>query len=48
LTLYAYSIGLRTFDLAYGSTLAFSLFLTVLVVSILFIRGVRRFQEVRY
>jgi len=48
LTLYAYSVGLRTFDLAYGSTLAFSLFLTVLVISLLFVRGVRRFQEVRY
>ncbi|MGQ9734238.1 MAG: carbohydrate ABC transporter permease [Candidatus Bipolaricaulia bacterium] len=48
LTLYAYSVGLRAFDLAYGSTLAFSLFLTVLVVSFLFVRGVRRFQEVRY
>lgn len=48
LTLYAYSRGLRAFDLAYGSTLAFSLFLTVLVISLLFVRGVRRFQEVRY
>ncbi|HIC96552.1 TPA: sugar ABC transporter permease [Candidatus Bipolaricaulota bacterium] len=48
LTLYAYSIGLRTFDLAYGSTLAFSLFLTVLVASLIFVRGVRRYQEVRY
>lgn len=48
LTLYAYSRGFRAFDLAYGSTLAFSLFLTVLVISLLFVRGVRRYQEVRY
>jgi len=47
MTLFGYSKGLGTFDLAYGSTIAFSLFITVIVVSIVLMLGLRRFQEIR-
>jgi len=46
MTLFGYSLGLRAFDLAYGATIAFSLFVTVLVISIIFILMTRRFQEI--
>lgn len=46
MTLFGYSLGLRAFDLAYGATIAFSLFITVLVISIIFFSVTRRFQEV--
>ena len=46
MTLFGYSLGLRAFDLAYGATIAFSLFITVLVISIIFILMTRRFQEI--
>ena len=43
LTLLAYKIGLKGFDLPYGATIAFSLFLLVLAFSMFFILGTRRF-----
>ena len=46
MTLFGYSLGLRAFDLAYGATIAFSLFIVVLVISIIFILMTRRFQEI--
>ena len=46
MTLFGYSLGLRAFDLAYGATIAFSLFITVLVISIVFLLMTRRFQEI--
>jgi len=46
LTLFGYSLGLRAFDLAYGSTIAFSLFIVVLIISIVFFSMTRRFQEI--
>lgn len=45
MTLFGYSIGLTAFDLAYGSTIAFSLFIIVLVISIVLLLMTRRFQE---
>jgi len=48
LTLFGYSIGLTAFDLAYGSTIAFSLFIMVLVMSIVLLLMTRRFQEVTF
>lgn len=47
MTLFGYSLGLRAFDLAYGATIAFSLFITVLAISIAFLLMTRRFQEIR-
>jgi multiple sugar transport system permease protein len=47
MTLFGYSKGLGAFDLAYGSTIAFSLFIMVLVISIILLLGMRRFQEIR-
>lgn len=46
MTLFGYSLGLRAFDLAYGATIAFSLFITVLAISIVFLLMTRRFQEI--
>ena len=46
MTVFGYSLGMRAFDLAYGSTIAFSLFITVLVISIIFFSMTKRFQEV--
>lgn len=48
MTLFGYSIGLTTFDLAYGSTIAFSLFVMVLVLSIALLLMTRRYQEVTF
>ena len=45
MTLFGYSLGLSAFDLAYGSTIAFSLFIMVLVISIVLLLMTRRFQE---
>jgi len=45
MTLFGYSLGLTAFDLAYGSTIAFSLFIMVLVISIVLLLMTRRFQE---
>jgi multiple sugar transport system permease protein len=47
LTLFGYSIGFRAFDLAYGATIAFSLFLAVMVGAIVFVTLSRRFRYVR-
>lgn len=47
LTLFAYALGFRAFDLDYGATIAFSLFITVLVASMVFVTMTRRFREVR-
>lgn len=47
LTLFGYSMGFRAFDLAYGATIAFSLFLAVLVASTVFVTLTRRFRYVR-
>jgi len=46
MTLFGYNLGLRAFDLAYGATIAFSLFATVLVISIIFLLMTRRSQEI--
>ncbi|MFQ6067014.1 MAG: carbohydrate ABC transporter permease [bacterium] len=46
MTLFGYSLGLRAFDLAYGATIAFSLFITVLIISIVFLLMTRRLQEI--
>jgi multiple sugar transport system permease protein len=46
MTLFGYSLGLRAFDLAYGATIAFSLFITVLVISVVFLLMTRPFQEI--
>jgi multiple sugar transport system permease protein len=48
MTLFGYSIGLTAFDLAYGSTIAFSLFVMVLVLSIALLLMTRRYQEVTF
>ena len=48
MTLFGYSLGLTAFDLAYGSTIAFSLFVMVLVISIVLLLMTRRFQEVTF
>jgi len=45
MTLFGYSLGLNAFDLVYGSTIAFSLFVIVLAVSIVLLLLTRRFQE---
>ncbi len=47
LTMYGYSMGFRAFDLAYGATISFSLFLAVLVASTVFLALTRRFRDVR-
>ncbi len=44
LTLHAYYRGLHAFDLAYGATIAFALFLLVLGSSLLFLRLTRRLR----
>jgi len=46
MTLFGYSLGLRAFDLAYGATIAFSLFITVLIISIAFFSITKSFQEI--
>ena len=46
MTVFGYSLGMRAFDLAYGSTIAFSLFINVLVISLIFFSMTKRFQEV--
>lgn len=47
LTLYAYYTGLRSFDLAYGATLAITLFLGVLVLITALLQFTRRLREVQ-
>ncbi len=47
MTLMGYSVGFRTFDLAYGATIAFSLFLTVLIVGIVFATMTRKVRQIR-
>lgn len=47
LTLFGYNIGFRTFDLAYGATIAFSLFFMVLISSIFFTILTRRLRGIR-
>jgi multiple sugar transport system permease protein len=42
LTLHAYYVGLNAFDLSYGATIAFALFLLVVIVSTVFLRITRR------
>ncbi|MDR5710345.1 MAG: sugar ABC transporter permease [Armatimonadota bacterium] len=44
LTLHAYYRGLHAFDLAYGATIAFALFLLVLLSSLVFLRLTRRLR----
>lgn len=44
-TLYAYDVGLHAFDLAHGATIAFSLFILVLIVSIVILLLFRSFRE---
>lgn len=46
LTLFAYNLGLRSFDLAYGSTIATSLFVLVLVLSLLFLLFTKKYQDI--
>ena len=46
MTLFGYSIGFRAFDLAYGSTISFSLFVAVLLSSLVFVLLTRKFREV--
>lgn len=46
LTLYAYYTGLRSFNLAYGATLAIALFLGVLISITVVLQFTRRFREV--
>ncbi len=46
LTLHAYYIGFLSFDLAYGATIAMSLFLLVLVVALSMVRITQRYQRV--
>ena len=47
MTLFGYSIGLTAFDLAYGSTIAFSLFIIVLVISVVLLLVTKRSRELR-
>ncbi|MCX7750365.1 MAG: sugar ABC transporter permease [Candidatus Bipolaricaulota bacterium] len=47
MTLFGYAIGFRAFDLDYGATISFSLFLAVLVSSMVFVTLTRRLREVR-
>lgn len=44
LTLHAYYIGFLSFDLAYGATIALSLFVLVLLVTTVLLRVTRRYQ----
>lgn len=44
LTLHAYYIGFLSFDLAYGATIALSLFVLVLLVALVLLRVTRRYQ----
>lgn len=46
LTLHAYYIGLNAFDLSYGATIAFALFLLVVVAATAFLRVTRRVRAV--
>lgn len=46
LTLFGYSIGFRAFDLAYGATISFSLFIGVLLSSLVFVLLTRKFRDV--
>lgn len=46
LTLLGYNFGFRAFDLAYGATISFSLFIAVLVASLVFLALTRRFRYV--
>lgn len=46
LTSLGYSFGFRAFDLAYGATISFSLFIAVLVAFLVFVALTRRFRHV--
>lgn len=47
LTLFGYNVGFRTFDLAYGATIAFSLFFAVLIAAMFFTVLTRSLREIR-
>ncbi len=47
LTLFGYNIGFRTFDLAYGATIAFSLFFMVLIAAMFFTVLTRGLRNIR-
>lgn len=47
LTLFDYNVGFRTFDLAYGATIAFSLFFMVLIGAMFFMVLTRRLRGIR-
>ena len=48
ITLFGYNVGLRSFDLSYGSTIAFSLFITILIVAYVFFSATKSFQEITF
>lgn len=48
ITLFGYNIGLRSFDLSYGSTIAFSLFITILIFAFGFFSATKSFQEITF
>lgn len=47
LTLFGYNVGFRTFDLAYGATIAFTLFFMVLIVAMFFTMLTRNLRRIR-
>ncbi|MEM3433909.1 MAG: sugar ABC transporter permease [Candidatus Methanomethyliaceae archaeon] len=47
LTLFGYNVGFRTFDLAYGATIAFSLFFVVLIAAMFFMVLTRSLRGIR-
>lgn len=47
LTLFGYNLGFRTFDLAYGATIAFTLFFMVLIVAMFFTMLTRNLRNIR-
>lgn len=47
LTLFGYNVGFRTFDLAYGATIAFTLFFMVLMAAMFFTMLTRNLRSIR-
>ena len=47
LTLFGYNVGFRAFDLAYGATIAFSLFFMVLIAAMFFTMLTRSLRAIR-
>jgi multiple sugar transport system permease protein len=47
LTLFGYNVGFRAFDLAYGATIAFSLFFMVLIAAMFFTMLTKSLRAIR-